>query len=124
MLPDLESWSVVLEVCSYIIALFKQIINVVSDFKKYFALIFSRLLHLSLFIFLDYDGVLGVVLDLGNVRVDHHGVVQAETELLALVVIEYLDEVSLRGVDRLSRVVQGNVVGLVKHFEDSCAMLI
>jgi hypothetical protein len=49
--------------------------------------------------------------------------VKAKSKLLAFVVIKYLYEVSLGGEDELSRVVQGNINGVVKYFKDSLSVL-
>ena len=49
---------------------------------------------------------------------------QAEPELLALLVLEYFREVSFCRVDRLGWVVEWHVVGLVEYLEDACTVLV
>lgn len=67
MFPDLERRSVVLEIGSHIIALFKQAEYVVSDLKQYPALVLCRFNYVGLLIILDDNGVLREVLDLVQV---------------------------------------------------------
>ena len=67
MFPDLKGGSVVLEIGSHIIALFKQAVHVVSDFKQYLALVLCRFNYIGLLIILDDNGVLREILDLVQV---------------------------------------------------------